>query len=293
VKKDTQREPTGQQGVALLSALGVLVILGLLSHAFSAHMRLEFAYAMRDSQELKAHYLSVAGIQDAITRIRADTPSVDAYTDEWWRGASPEMTALGEGGFTLGVSDECARINVCDATTQMLDTLLGGEKESLATLLEFRSSTTLFAVEDLHGAGLGAVSLSRLLALGTTLGDGKININTANADVIAALPGMDAETAQLVVEFRAGTDGVEGTNDDFVFSKSEDLAKVPGLTPLRSAPAIPLIKVNTDLFRVESVGSVFKGKRILSNKKITAVVRRDETGKISIVSWENSRSSVD
>jgi type II secretory pathway component PulK len=175
----------------------------------------------------------------------------------------------------------------------MLDTLLGGEKESLATLLEFRSSTTLFAVEDLHGAGLGAVSLSRLLALGTTLGDGKININTANADVIAALPGMDAETAQLVVEFRAGTDGVEGTNDDFVFSKSEDLAKVPGLTPLRSAPAIPLIKVNTDLFRVESVGSVFKGKRILSNKKITAVVRRDETGKISIVSWENSRSSVD
>ena len=57
--------------------------------------------------------------------------------------------------------------------------------------------------------------------------------------------------------------------DDFVFAVPEDLAKVPGLTQLRTAPAIPLIKVNTNIFRIESVGSVQKGNRRISNKKIT------------------------
>lgn len=277
----------------MISALGVLVILGLFSNVFSAHMRLEYAYANRNAQELKAYYLSVAGIQDAIARIEDDSPSIDAYVDVWWPGSSPEMTPLGEGGYTLRVADESARINVVKSAAQTLISIIGGDNAALATLDQYRTSNRLFSIEDLRGASLAADPLSRLTALGTTRGDGKININTANADVIAALPGMDANAGQLVVEFRAGTDGIEGTHDDFVFAIPEDLAKVPGLTRLRSAPAIPLAKVNTNIFRVESVGSVKRGPRTISNRRISALLRRDSKRKVNIVSWEDSKGDFD
>jgi DNA uptake protein ComE-like DNA-binding protein len=256
-------------------------------------MRLEFAYAKRDAQELKAYYLSVAGIQDAVARLKDDSPLFDAYTDAWWTGDSPGLTRLGEGGYTLRVDDESARVHVLNSTAQILGSVLGGDKEALATLVQYRSSNKLFTIEDINGAGLGAVPLARLTALSTTLGDGKININTAGADVISALPGMDAHAAQLVVEFREGTDGVEGTNDDFVFAVPEDIGKVPGLTPLRSAPAVPLIKVNTNIFRVESVGSVRRGPRIISNRRIVAVLHRDSDRNVNIMSWEDSKGDVE
>ncbi len=283
----------GRKGVALLSALGVLVVLGLLSNVFSAHMRLEYAYANRNAQELKAYYLAVAGIQEGIARIEDDSPTIDAYVDAWWPGPSPKMTPLGEGGYRLSVADESARINVIKAAAQTLISIVGGDNAALAALDQYRTSNRLFSIEDLRGAGLAADPLSRLTALGTTYGDGKVNINTANADIIAALPGMDANAGQLVVEFRAGTDGIEGTHDDFVFAVPEDLTKVPGLTQLRSAPAIPLVKVNTNIFRIESVGSVKRGARTISNRKISAILHRDSDRKVSIMSWEDSKGDFD
>ncbi len=277
-----------RKGVALISAMGVLVVLGVLSSVFSAHMRLLSAYSAKDMQEFKAHYLAVAGVQDAISRLRADSPKTDSHSDSWWTGESPEMTPFGEGGYTLTIKDETALINVEKASPQMLSAMLGGDKEALAEVVKRRLSGRVFNVADLSGAGLSADALSRVMALGTTLGDGRVNINTANADVIAALSGMDADAAGLIVKFRNGADGIEGTADDRAFTRAKQLNKVRGLTAVRTAPAIPLIRTNSNIFRVESVGSVFKGPRLVSNKKITAVMRRDGNGKVSIISWESS-----
>lgn len=272
----------------MISALGVLVILGLLSSAFSAHMRLQSAYTSRDSQEFKAHYLATAGVQDAIARIKADPRETDSYSDQWWNGASPEMTPLGEGGYTLTITDESALINVAKASPQILGAMLGGDKEATAKVVEFRSSDLPFVVEDFSAAGFPADALSRVISLGTTFGDGRININTAGVDVIAALPGLDAQAAQLVIDYRKGADGIGETPDDRVFARPEDITKVRGLTAVRAAPAIPLIKTKTGVFHVESVGSVYRGQRLVANKKITAVLRRDTDGEVSIISWESS-----
>ncbi len=272
----------------MISALGVLVILGLLAGVFSAHMRLQSAYSARDLQAFKAHYIAVAGVQDAIARIEADPPRFDAYTDAWWAGESPEMIPLGEGGYTLTISDESALINVATASAQTLSALLGGDKEATAAVVEFRASNQPFVVEDLRAANIPADALSRVTALGTTLGSGRININTAGADVIAALPGMDGEAAQLLIDYRKGPDGVAGTGDDRIFAKARDIQKIPGLTRVLTAPAIPLLKVTTNIFRVESVGSVYKGERLVANEKITAVMRRDENSNVTVISWESS-----
>jgi DNA uptake protein ComE-like DNA-binding protein len=272
----------------MLAALGVLVILGLLASVFLAHMHMETAYAARDAYNLKAHYLAVAAAEDVIARLRSDSPEVDAYSDAWWPGSSSEMIPLGDGGYTLTVSDESARINVLSASPEALNAVLGSNKEALAAIMNFRSSAKLFAVEDLGAAGIGADALTRAIALCTVLGDGRVNINTASADVIQALPGMDANAAQTLVEFRRGADGQEGTHDDFVFAFPDDLAKVPGLTPLRVAPSLPLVKVNSNFFRVEAVGSVHIGPRVVSSKRVVAVLERKDGQNVDIISWESS-----
>ena len=105
MKGETHLITTGRRGIAMLSALGVLIILGLLSNAFSAHMRLAYAFAMKDAQNLKAQYLAVAGTQEAIARIKNDSLLVDSYVDTWWSGDNPERVSLGKGGYTVRLSN--------------------------------------------------------------------------------------------------------------------------------------------------------------------------------------------
>ena len=52
---------------------------------------------------------------------------------------------------------------------------------------------------------------------------GKLNINTASAKTLQLLPGIDANTAQRIIEQRAGPDGIDGTEDDVPFHSVAEL----------------------------------------------------------------------
>jgi general secretion pathway protein K len=68
----------------------------------------------------------------------------------------------------------------------------------------------------------------------TTLSSGRININTASATVLQALPGLDENSAAQIVELRSGPDGVEGTEDDTPFRNVGEAAMAvnPQLQPI-------------------------------------------------------------
>lgn len=51
----------------------------------------------------------------------------------------------------------------------------------------------------------------------TPVSSGRINVNTADTNVLQLIPGVDADTAANIVKFRAGPDGVEGNDDDTPF----------------------------------------------------------------------------
>ena len=51
----------------------------------------------------------------------------------------------------------------------------------------------------------------------TTMGNGRININTASAATLMLLPGVDEQIAANIIKQRAGEDGVDGTEDDTPF----------------------------------------------------------------------------
>ncbi len=48
----------------------------------------------------------------------------------------------------------------------------------------------------------------------TPVSSGKININTADVNVLQMIPGVDTNAAAAIIEQRAGPDGVDGTDDD-------------------------------------------------------------------------------
>ena len=57
----------------------------------------------------------------------------------------------------------------------------------------------------------------------------KLNINTASAKTLQLLPGINADTAQRIVEQRAGPDGIDGTEDDAPFHNVLELnSGLPG-----------------------------------------------------------------
>jgi general secretion pathway protein K len=70
-----------------------------------------------------------------------------------------------------------------------------------------------------------------LADLFTPISSGMVNINTASAEVLQLIPGIDASLAQAIVTTRAGLDGVEGTEDDMPFRTPGELANVPGMPP--------------------------------------------------------------
>jgi general secretion pathway protein K len=69
-----------------------------------------------------------------------------------------------------------------------------------------------------------------LTNLFTALSTGRININTASADVLQMLPGVDETIAQNIIKRRVGPDEVDGTEDDTAFTNPTQIteAGAPG-----------------------------------------------------------------
>lgn len=109
----------------------------------------------------------------------------------------------------------------------------------------------------------------------TVYGKGKVNLNTASAEVLAGLPGMDLNVARNIVTFRSGSDNQPFTSDDRFFKAFGDLAEIPGVTELQ----LELLKqyggFKTDHFRIVSEASIRPSGRPC---RLVGTVRRTDEG---------------
>jgi general secretion pathway protein K len=112
--------------------------------------------------------------------------------------------------------------------------------------------------------------------------EGKININTADLPVLAAIvPAENPELAQAIYDYR-----VETSDDEYIHDLSSTTwyKQVPGLSDVEIDPKI--ITTASNFFRIESIGTLHE-----INMKITAIVEREQnkkTGKweCRVLSWE-------
>ena len=68
----------------------------------------------------------------------------------------------------------------------------------------------------------------------TPISSGRVNVNTADANVLQVITGLDADVAENIIKQRAGPDGVDGTEDDTPYQSVSQLA---GLLPNPQAVA--------------------------------------------------------
>ncbi|MEN6626637.1 MAG: hypothetical protein ABFD69_10455 [Candidatus Sumerlaeia bacterium] len=66
----------------------------------------------------------------------------------------------------------------------------------------------------------------------TIYGDGKVNPNFASIEVLQTVPGVSKAIAEEIVWKRNGTDGIAGTDDDYVYQKIENLKELRSLSKL-------------------------------------------------------------
>lgn len=88
----------------------------------------------------------------------------------------------------------------------------------------------------------------------TVFGDGKLNLNEAEAVLISAATGATLAVAQNFVELRKGRDGLEGTEDDRRFTDLATVGALLGVPPSVWSSLQDEVTLEDNWIRVEAVG---------------------------------------
>jgi general secretion pathway protein K len=94
----------------------------------------------------------------------------------------------------------------------------------------------------------------------TPFSSGKINVNTADANVLQLVPGMDTTSAQNILKFRAGPDGVDGTEDDTPFQNVGQIATA-GVDQQAVAQASRYFTTRSSTFEVHVTAQIGQSSR--------------------------------
>ncbi len=113
----------------------------------------------------------------------------------------------------------------------------------------------------------------------TPISSGKININTADVNVLQIIPGMDTNSAANLILQRAGPDGVDGTEDDTPFRNPGQLAAA-GLNPRAIQEATAFCTVSSSTFEVHVTAKIGD-----STREFTAILYRASGTDIQVVSF--------
>ncbi|MCE5231222.1 helix-hairpin-helix domain-containing protein [bacterium] len=131
-----------------------------------------------------------------------------------------------------------------------------------------------------NGDGVLQRGIGRVL---TIHGDGKINPNFASREVLETVPGISDRIAEEIVWKRNGSDGIPGTDDDYVFQKVEDLKELRSISKideLEYNKMTPKMRVTSNTFTLRLCATHL---RSMQRHRIQMVVKRGK-GKITVLS---------
>jgi len=282
--RSVARVRRGQSLIIALIALGfIAAISGVVLSSLFNEARDTGSWERRTA----AHYLARAGLSVAEQRLLDDKAKTDALTDAWALPKGLQDVALGDGTFSAvqlgadgeavyGAVDEERKLNVNKATRDMLLAVSPSVTEDLAdAIIQARPFASL---EELQTCGsvppgfLGNPSEDApggMQALLTVYGDGKINVNTAPAPVLAAVPGLTPDAARKLVDARASADAPSGQ----VFKDVAEAEAVSGVDAAAFAEARKWLTTSSEHFTIAAQGQY--GQDAQTRRRVREVVRRD------------------
>ncbi len=116
----------------------------------------------------------------------------------------------------------------------------------------------------------------------TIWGDGRIDVNLADADTIALVTGVSPATADEFVKYRWGPDGKPFTSDDQVYTTMDEVRAALGLSPDQFTLVQNYLTLDSEVDRIESTG-IIAGYE----KKLIVVTSRNQIP-ITYLSWQEN-----
>jgi general secretion pathway protein K len=98
----------------------------------------------------------------------------------------------------------------------------------------------------------------------TIFGDGKIDVNEADAGVLQAATGIAPEMVEGILQQRRGPDGIEPSEDDFRFEDVSQLAGWLAGSMLPSEQILAKLSTESSVKRIDSRGIVGERSRLIS-----------------------------
>jgi len=253
-----------------------------------------------------------------------ETPLGDGYITVSYEleSESQRVREPGESKVLYGIMDESSKININKASAEILRLLLervgeaekdeaidianavidwrdvdsiispgGAENEYYENLgLPYECKNGKFeAVEELLLVrGMNPEIFSKIKDIITIYGEGRVNINTASFAALYAL-GLDKDLVSRIIQFRQGSDGKIGTEDDNIFKTIGELRDIGPLFTEESNQINRLISLNmltvrSNVFRINSSGILKRGKHKW-RRSIVCIVKRQGKKTPQLVYW--------
>jgi len=304
------RRQQGREGAVLMLVLWAVVLLSAVLLKVHGIMRVDVDQAVVDAKTLRARLVAESGL--ALAR----HPEIKRDSTLLRRGAEGDVEQM-----EVVVQSEGARLNVNRLLAQdsdgVLVRLLGDwglsreEAEQVrdrwADWVDADDLTRLDGAEreEYRKTGQGAYPLNRpfqsleearevagVAALldekhpgwesaFTVHGDGRLDLQDAPADLIAAVCEVSRGQAELLVKTRRGRDGKDGTKDDLKFGTVTEALRIMGLGEVEGLEA--RVAVGAVLLRVESAG-VVGGRRVT----ITEIAPQGAESRQVLARWERA-----
>jgi general secretion pathway protein K len=225
---------------------------------------------------------------------------------------SPGKDEAGKPVYLYGASDEEGKLNINEMDGDMLSKLPGLSVDIASAIIDWRDEDDLAnpqgaekeyydGLENSYECKNGKFSIPEELMLVkgitpeiyqgikntiTVYGDGKaVNINTAPKEALAVLAGTEFEELPgKIINYRNGSDGIAGTEDDNIFKDINTIGAQLGsamtlnqveMKRIEDLKNAGYFKVLSGCFRIKSTGRVKNGK---IKKTIEAVVKRTNKG---------------
>jgi len=114
----------------------------------------------------------------------------------------------------------------------------------------------------------------------TPISNGRININTADENVLQMVLGGDGAAAQNIIKLRAGPDGVDGTEDDTPFVNAAAGLQSSGVNPAVAGQAANQFATRSSTFEVHVTARIGPQSR-----EYVAILFRTSPADIRVVSF--------
>lgn len=314
------------RGAILVTTLWILALLTLLALGIGIKMGVDIKLIGFTLNSSKAHYLAEAGLRKAIAVLEEDTNKYDSLNEVWSTGHDVDDEnvlkdmPLGEGSFTVSITDEEGRLNINYIDKEVLDGL-PGFSGVVGAVLDWRDGDDSRSEEGAEQSEYDELEVpyecknsnfnvpeELMLVKGITkdIYEGvedvitvypvdeerkKVNINTAPESVLAVLiSGVYEELPGKIIEYRNGDDGIPETEDDNVFKDQTSITSIRGLDDLERdhltylAKEKKYFKFKSNTFRIISQGEV-RGGRV--KKTIEAVIKKDKKGSRLLYYYED------